>query len=99
MLGQLPWAGAPCAGAPELPDGAVVEELPLSVVVDDPELELEPSLVCAWATIAPPPTIAAASPSDNSPLRIQCLFMCITSSPVSSSSGGAHENRGALRDL
>jgi glucose/arabinose dehydrogenase len=79
MLGQFPWA--PWAGVPELPDGAVVDELPLSVVVDDPELEdeLEPSLVCAWATIAPPPTIAPASASDNTPLRIH-LCMCITSS-------------------
>ena len=79
MLGQFPWA--PWAGVPEFPDGAVVDELPLSVVVDEPELdeELDPSLVCACATTAPPPTIAAARPTDNRPLRIQC-FMCITSS-------------------
>jgi hypothetical protein len=49
MFGQLPWAapdGAePCAGA-------VVEELPLSVVELLPVLEdeLELSLVCACAT-------------------------------------------------
>jgi hypothetical protein len=79
MLGQFPWA--PWAGVPEVPDGVVVDELPLSVVVDEPELdeELEPSVVCAWATTAPPPTIAPASVTVRRPLRIH-FCICITSS-------------------
>jgi hypothetical protein len=69
----VPWAGA------------VVEELPLSVVVEllpEPESvedELELSLVCACAAIAPPPIIAPARPTDTKPLRIHfCIY--ITSS-------------------
>src|SRR5215203_5650764 len=79
MLGQLACAApdgpVPCAGA-------VVDELPLSVVVEllpeSVEVELELSLVCACATIAPPPTIAPASPTDSKPLRIH-FCICITS--------------------
>jgi hypothetical protein len=79
MLGQS--SDDPSAGAPSC-DGVVVAELSSSVVADEPsglEDELEPSLVCACATIAPPPIIAPAIPSDNKPLRIQ-FCMCITSS-------------------
>ena len=74
----------------------VVDELPLSVVVELlPESvdELELSLVCACATIAPPPTIAPASPSDTMPLRIH-FCMCITSSRVRCRAG--HPTRRAL---
>jgi hypothetical protein len=78
MFGQLPCAapeGAePCAGA-------AVDELPLSELEELlPELEeLEPSLVCACATIAVPPIIAPARPTETKPLRIH-FCMCITSS-------------------
>ena len=82
MLGQFPWA--PAAGACPWA-GAVVDELPLPVVVELlPELEsvedeLEVSLVCACAAIAPPPIIAPARPTDTKPLRIH-FCICITSS-------------------
>jgi hypothetical protein len=68
----VPWAGA------------VVAALPLSVVellpdVESVEDELELSLVCACAAIAPPPSIAPARPTDTKPLRIHfCIY--ITSS-------------------
>jgi hypothetical protein len=91
MFGQLPWApeGAePC-------DGAVVDELPLLGVVELlPELEdeLEPPLVCACATIVPPPTIAPARPATNRPLRIHfCMY--ITSSRRSSFPETQHGSR------
>lgn len=95
MLGQLPCAApegaVPCAGA-------VVDELPLPVVVELlPELvedELELSLVCACAAIAPPPIIAPASPTDTKPLRIH-FCICITSSR--SASCPEHTTRRALR--
>jgi hypothetical protein len=91
--GALPWAGAwPCAGA-------VVDELPLSVVVEllpESEDELELSLVCACATIAPPPTIAPARPTDSKPLRIH-FCMCITSSRRRRVPD--HETHPALRGL
>jgi hypothetical protein len=45
------------------------------VLEDEPEL----SLVCACATIAPPPIIAPARPTDSRPLRIH-FCICITSS-------------------
>src|SRR3954451_10499160 len=100
MLGQLPsvgavpWAGAePCAGA-------VVDELPLSVVVEllpESEDELELSLVCACATIAPPPTIAPARPTDSKPLRIH-FCMCITSSRHASCPG-SRNTPAAEKDL
>ncbi len=81
MFGQLPWA-APVEAEPVA--GVVVDELPLSVLVEllpVLEDELELSLVCACATIAPPPIMAPASPTDNRPLRIHFRFcMCITSS-------------------
>lgn len=84
MLGQFPCA-APELEVPGAPEGAVVDELPLSVVDElplVPELvELELSLVCACATIAPPPTSAPARPSVNTPLLIH-FCMCITSSQV-----------------
>ena len=67
----MPWAGV------------VVDELPLSVLAEllpVLEDELELSLVCACATIAPPPTMAAARPTDSKPLRIHFACMCITSS-------------------
>ena len=67
----MPWAGA------------VVDELPLLVLDELSELveELELSLVWACATIAPPPIIAPARPTDSKPLRIHFHFcMCITSS-------------------
>ena len=79
MFGQFPWA--PPAGAVPWA-GAVVDELPLSVVVEllpESDDELELSFVCACATIAPPPTIAPARPTDSKPLRIH-FCMCITSS-------------------
>ena len=75
MLGQFSWA--PAAGAVPWA-GAVVDELPLSVVVEllpESEDELELSLVSASATIAPPPTIAPARPTDSKPLRIH-FCMC-----------------------
>ncbi len=78
MFGQLPCApegAVPCAGA--------VVELPLLVLDELSELvdELELSLVCACATIAPPPIIAPARPTESRPLRIHFHFcMCITSS-------------------
>ena len=80
MFGQLP-----CAPEGVVPwAGAVVDELPLLLVLDElPELvdELELSLVCACATIAPPPIIAPARPTESRPLRIHFHFcMCITSS-------------------
>jgi hypothetical protein len=80
MFGQLPWA--PPEGAVPWA-GAVVDELPLLVLDELSELveELELSLVCACATIAPPPIIAPARPTDSRPLRIHFHFcMCITSS-------------------
>ena len=77
MLGQLPWAAA----VPVEPwAGVVVDELPLLVLAELPELvddELE-SLVCACATIAPPPIMAPARPTDSRPLRIH-FCMCFTS--------------------
>jgi hypothetical protein len=97
MLGQLPgWApdGAwpcPCAGG-------AVDELPLLSfavellpVLED---ELELSLVCACATIAPPPIIAPARPTDSKPLRIH-FCICITSSR-SACGVDDHETRVAL---
>jgi hypothetical protein len=72
----VPWAGA------------VVDELPLSVVVElVPELEsvedeLELSLVCACAAIAPPPSIAPARPTDTKPLRIHFCIYITSSSAV-----------------
>jgi hypothetical protein len=102
MFGQLPWAapdGAePCAGAGPRA-GAVVDELPLSLVVEllpVVEDELELSLVCACATIAPPPTIAPARPIDSKPLRIH-FCICITSSRSASCPG--HETDRALRSF
>jgi hypothetical protein len=97
MLGQFACA-APDGAVPWA--GAVVDELPLSVVVELlPELEsvedeLELSLVCACATIAPPPTIAPASPTDSKPLRIH-FCICITSSRSALCS--EHTTRRALR--
>jgi hypothetical protein len=84
--------------------GVVVDELPLLLlllVLDEllPELvdELDVSLVCACATIAPPPIIAPARPTDRRPLRIHFHFcMCITSSRTADA---RHETRRALRDL
>jgi hypothetical protein len=85
MLGQLPCAvpdgAVPWAGA------VVVELLPESV-----EDELELSLVCACAAIAPPPIIAPARPTDTKPLRIH-FCICITSCRqcwVPSTQHGAH---------
>jgi hypothetical protein len=94
MLGQFPCA-APEGAVPGA--GAVVDELPLSVVVElvpESEDELELSLVCACATIAPPPTIAPARPTDSKPLRIH-FCICITSSRSASCPG--HETDRALR--
>jgi hypothetical protein len=96
MLGQLPWAapeGAePCAGV-------VVDELPLPVLVEPlPVLEDEPELllVCACATIAPPPTMAPARPTDTRPLRIH---FCMLHHLLSRSLVPGYETRDPLRDL
>ena len=95
MLGQSPGA-VPDGAVPDA--GMVVDELPLSVVVEllpeSVEDELELSLVCACATIAPPPTIAPASPTDSKPLRIH-FCICITSSRSALCS--EHTTRRALR--
>jgi hypothetical protein len=54
-----------------LPESGVVVDVLLLSELEDPELdELEPSLVCACATIAVPPIIAPARPTDTRPLRI-----------------------------
>jgi hypothetical protein len=99
MLGQLPWA-APVVAEPVA--GVVVDELPLSVLAELSELvedELELSLVCACATcatIAPPPTMAPARPTDSKPLRIH---FCMMHHLLSGWLVRSHPTRRALRDL